>query len=322
MTIRFPRALEPGDLVAVIAPSSGVAPQMHERLDAALAFLKRAGYRVREGQYLRQQIKGASASAAERAAEWMDAMLDPDVAAVIPPWGGERAIELLPLLDFARLADAPPKWFSGFSDLSTLQLPLLLRSGWASLHGPNLMQLAGPALDATSAVVQQAWRCGPGAHLAQSASAQSPWRCLNAPTASLHIEGRLVGGCLDSISRLAGSPYGALPAFQAEHAGDGAIVFLENAELAPFELARALQGLRLAGWFDQASAVLLGRNAASDGADFTADDAVALALGGLACPVVLDVDIGHVAPQWSVVQGAKGRVTWRDGVGLLDQRLS
>lgn len=69
------------------------------------------------------------------------------MAAVIPPWGGEFAIEVLGRLDFDRLREASPKWFSGCSDLSTIQVPLLLRAGWASLHGPNLMQLWDPALD-------------------------------------------------------------------------------------------------------------------------------------------------------------------------------
>src|SRR4051812_33149232 len=89
MSIRFPRGLKAGDLVAVVAPSSGVRSAMHGRLDSALAVLRGAGFHVREGKFLRRQVKGASASADERAGELMNALLDPDVAAVIPPWGGE-----------------------------------------------------------------------------------------------------------------------------------------------------------------------------------------------------------------------------------------
>jgi muramoyltetrapeptide carboxypeptidase LdcA involved in peptidoglycan recycling len=323
MSIRFPRALKRGDLIAVIAPSSGVQEGMHGRLSQAIGLLEDAGFRVREGNSLRHQAKGASARATERATELMDALLDPDVAAVIPPWGGELAIELLPLLDFDRLANAAPKWLSGFSDLSTIQVPLLVRSGWASLHGPNLMQLPEPALDPTTARIFDAWRCEFGSKLHQQESSMTPWRLLNDSCRSLRFEGRLIGGCVDSISRLSGTPYGALPAFSSSHSDDGVIVFLENAELRAFEFARALHGLRLAGWFEEVSGVLFGRDAAagSNHASFTSHDAIDSALGDLPCPVILDVDIGHVGPQWSLVQGAKGVVEWSNGKGSLDQCL-
>ena len=184
---RFPRALRPGDTVAVMAPSSGVRPAMHGRLDAALALLRGKGFEVREGRSLRRQEQGASASGPERAAELMAALLDPTVAAVIPPWGGELAIEVLEHLDFDRLRDASPKWFSGFSDLSTIQLPLLVRAGWASLHGPNLMQLADPALDGVSARIFDAWASGAGAELAQPQAPPEVGRALLAAEDPLQL---------------------------------------------------------------------------------------------------------------------------------------
>jgi muramoyltetrapeptide carboxypeptidase LdcA involved in peptidoglycan recycling len=72
---------------------------------------------------------------------------DPAVGAIMPPWGGELAIELLDLIDFAALSFMLPKWLLGYSDLSTLQLPLTLVSGWATAHGPNLMDLAPTQTD-------------------------------------------------------------------------------------------------------------------------------------------------------------------------------
>ena len=324
MQIQFPRALRHGDLIAVVAPSSGVRAPMHGRLDAAIRLLEEQGYRVREGASLRRQHKGASASAEERAAEFMDVLLDPDVAAVIPPWGGERALELQPLIDFDRLAEAPAKWFSGFSDLSTLQVPLLLRSGWASLHGPNLMQLADADLDPVTRRIVDAWHCGRGDTLRQVPSDAGRWRCMAAAGAPMQIEGRLVGGCLDSISRLAGSPHGDVPAFGKATRDEGLLVFLENAELKPFELARALRGLRHAGWFDHATGILIGRDPTNDDADpdaFGRSDAIEAALGGLCCPVILDMDIGHVPPQWSLVQGARALLDWHGDSATLTQML-
>ncbi|HEY1399790.1 S66 peptidase family protein [Roseateles sp.] len=324
--IRIPRPLRAGDVLAVVAPSSGVKPAMHERLDAALSMLRRQGFIVREGRSLRQQVQGASASAAERAVELMDVLLDPDVAAVIPPWGGELAIELLPLLDFDRLRKAPPKWFSGFSDLSTIQVPLLLRAGWASLHGPNLMQLWDPALDAVSKRIVDLWFAKRGAPFEQDAAPGTLARRLDGGVEPLSIEGRLVGGCLDSLSRLSGASVADVAGWRAA-LGDGErpLWFFEVAELPPFELARALHGLRLAGWFDGAAGIVFGRSAVAQeiasGGDFTEEHALQRALSDLPCPVLLDLDIGHVGPQWSIVQGALGRIDWRPGHATLSQSL-
>lgn len=325
--IRFPRPLRAGDVVAVVAPSSGVKPAMHSRLDAALDRLRSLGFVVREGRSLRQQVKGASTGGAERAAELMEVLLDPEVAAVVPPWGGELAVEVIEHLDFARLRDASPKWFSGFSDLSTLQVPLLLNAGWASLHGPNLMQLWDPALDAVSARIFDLWMTDAREPFEQHSAPGTVVRRLDGCEEPLEMEGCLVGGCLDSVARLSGTPWADVRAWRgALGEGERPLWFFEVAELPPFELARTLHGLRLAGWFDDAAGVLLGRSAVSAevarGGEFTEADALERALGVLPCPVLLDLDIGHVAPQWSMVQGALGRIEWRDRQAILSQTLA
>ncbi|MFY8118257.1 MAG: S66 family peptidase [Roseateles sp.] len=329
---RRPRPLRAGDLVALCAPSSGVEPALFPRLERAIAALKARGLRVREGQTLRRQHKQCSAPADERAAELQSLLLDPEVAAVMPPWGGERAIELLHLLDFEALAAAEPKWFSGFSDLSTLQLPLALRAGWMSLHGPNLMELGADVLDETTAAiwptlfqadppVQHAsarwqaqgpdWRSEPGAgrHLTEP----TRWRRLDGSVEPLQLRGRLIGGCLDTISRLAGSAYGDLRGWTQQPGIGPHLLFLENCEMAPCELLRALVSLRLHGWFEGAAGVLIGRHAP---AAVTAperlnhEEAVREALSGLGLPVLIDADIGHVPPQLSLIQGEWAALHW------------
>lgn len=329
---RRPRPLREGDLVALCAPSSGVEPALVPRLERAIAALQRHGLRVREGQTLRREYKECSAPAAERAAELQAFLLDPEVAAVLPPWGGERAIELLPLLDFGRLASAAPKWFSGFSDLSTLQLPLVLRAGWMSLHGPNLMELGADALDETTAEIwptlfqadppmQRAsqrwqserpdWRQQPGA--GRNLTETTRWRRLDGRTEPLQLHGRLIGGCLDTLARLAGTAYGDLRSWRQQDGIGPHLLFLENCEMAPCELLRALWSLRLHGWFEGAAGVLIGRHApaaVTQPDKLSHEDAVRAALDELDLPVLLDADIGHMPPQVSLIQGESAAVLW------------
>jgi muramoyltetrapeptide carboxypeptidase len=101
--------------------------------------LRTQGFLVEEGRCLRSQTQDASAPADVRAAELMHFLLRDDIDAIFPPWGGELAIELLHPLDWAALSNAKPKWLIGYSDSSTWMLPMTLRLGWATVHGPCLM---------------------------------------------------------------------------------------------------------------------------------------------------------------------------------------
>ncbi|WP_235734694.1 LD-carboxypeptidase [Nocardioides alcanivorans] len=279
-----------------------------------------------------------SAPKHRRADELMRMLLDPAIAAVVPPWGGETGIDILDLLDFDALAAAEPCWLVGYSDLTTVMLPLMLRSGWATLHGGNLMDTPYRAVDGTAhwtdvaaasgKIVQRApgrFRKGFVDYVEQPGvdrfelSEPGGWSVLGG--GDVDVRGLLVGGCVEMLSPLASTPYADVPGFARTHADDGVLVFLEACEWSPFDVARALHAFRLAGWFDHASGVLIGRPAAPDAEGWSQKEAVADALGGLDVPVVLDVDCGHVAPHLPLVTGVPTRVTVRDGSGTVSQIL-
>lgn len=345
MLISYPKSLASGDLIAVTAPSAGVAERFHPRLNLAVDALRKRGFCVLEGKCLRQQQKDASATPQQRASELMEFLTDPEVAAVMPPWGGELAIELLPLIDFEGLRAHPAKWFSGFSDLSTLQLPLTLLSGWATLHGPNLMELGAAEPDELTASIWRVltasgvgwlsqtasrkfqrqgadWVTQPGANL--TLSEDTLWKRLDGSAEPVQLKGRLIGGCLDTVARLAGTRYGNVPQFIGTSRRDGVLLYLENVEMKPCELLRALFSVRLCGWFEGLNGILIGRSAAPDASehtDFSYVDALQSALNGVKCPVLYDMDIGHVPPQLSLVNGALAQVEFHGGSGTVAQHL-
>ncbi len=320
-----------GELIGVTAPSAGVPAELRARLDFAVAWLERAGYRVRLGECL-DGAGVVSAPPRERADEFTRMLTDPDVRAVIPPWGGELAVEILEFLDLEAIAAADPTWLIGYSDLSTLLVPLTTVCGVATLHGQNLMdtpyELPEEVVHWTRAAAAEG-----GAQLAQSATrlqrsaaaghgdfrrdptdsvytldAPGRWRRLDGGAQDLDVRGRLIGGCVEVLAPLAGSRFGDVAGFGAREAADGLIVYVEAAESAALDIARGLWSLRLAGWFESANAVLVGRSHAPDSAGFTQEEAVHSALGDLGIPVVLDVDCGHVVPQLALINGASARV--------------
>jgi muramoyltetrapeptide carboxypeptidase LdcA involved in peptidoglycan recycling len=253
-------------------------------------------------------------------------------------------MELLPRLDFDALRHLPPKWLLGFSDISTLQMPLALRAGWSSVHGSNLMDLAPSqteplvtgvfdllAHDGRTPFVQQASKhyqvhwipFETDAAAAWNQTEPTRWRRLDGRDEEpLSLRGRLIGGCLDTIGRLAGTPFGDVPHFVREHRDDGALLYFENCVHDPCEMLRNLLGLRLHGWFEGLSGVLIGRNAApqmKDPTRLTHSQAVRDVLSDLPCPVLLDLDIGHHQPQFTLVNGALAELHYEAGAGSLSQ---
>ena len=344
MPIRFPAPLVPGDLIAVTAPSSGVEAALHPRLDRVLAHLRAQGFRVEEGLCLRDEVRSASAPADQRAQELMACLLRDDVAALIPPWGGERAIELLDRLDWAALSQARPKWLLGYSDTSTWLLPMTLRLGWATAHGPCLMDLVPGQDDDLSrgAMRALATPAHGGFEQRQSSRWQSRWTDFAVDPASVYqlteatrwwplqgqtevdIGGRLIGGCVDTLMHTAGTPYGDVAAFMAAQRardGEGTLLYLENSGLTPTDWLRAMHRLRWAGWLDVGAGlagVLVGRSAAPDttkAGQLRYAEALQATLGELSCPVLVDMDIGHRPPQLVLVNGARARVRWDAAAG-------
>lgn len=342
--VRYPPPLKPGDLIAVTSPSSGVADAMRPRLEFCLEHLRQRGYRVVVGSCM-DGTAVTSAPAAERAAELTAMLTDPRVRAVVPPWGGEGALELLSLLDFDAIGAAEPTWLVGYSDTSTLMLPLTLRTGVATVHAPNLMdtpyRVPVPLMDWLDVVAAPGgsgftqgsgalYRGGEMANFRDSPTsrgweltAPGSWKRLPSadPSDRVQASGRLIGGCLETAAMLPGTPFGDLAGFARRYAPEGLIVYLEVAESSALAAARLLHHVRLAGWLDAANAVLIGRSGAPDDRRFTQLDALESALGDLTVPVLYDVDFGHVPPQLALVNGVLATVGFDGTTGTLVQKL-
>ncbi len=323
--VQFPAPLQYGDRIGVTSPSSGLAGVGGERIDFCVSVLRNAGFDVVVGTSM--DGTGITAGpAAERAAELTTMLCEPTIRCVIPPWGGETAIDLVDLLDWDALAAADPTWLVGYSDISTILLPITTRLGWATLHGDNLADTPYAVPDGL--LGWQDLAAGPGPHRQRDSGMVADWwRFAEDPQAtewkrvsdgqwdlhgtdSVQVSGRLIGGCVETLCNLAGTPYGDVSEFGRQYAEDGLIVYLEAAEDEAATICRNLHGLRLAGWFEHARAILIGRTNAPDNPKMTQHDAVLDALGRLDLPIVFDVEIGHVPPHLPLVNGAMATLTF------------
>ncbi|HET9423680.1 MAG TPA: LD-carboxypeptidase, partial [Nocardioides sp.] len=214
--MRFPPPLRPGDTIGVTAPSSGVPDKLRPRIEAGIADLRARGYDVQVGECL-YGGDVTSAPKEQRAAELTAMLRDPAIRAVAPPWGGELAIDLVDLVDWQALEAAEPTWFVGFSDLTTVMLPLTLRTGWATLHGSNLMDTAfepapgtlhwtevasatEPFTQSSPGRYREGWddyESDPGVS-EMTLDLDGTWSVLGGGSAE--FGGRLVGGCIEVLS--------------------------------------------------------------------------------------------------------------------------
>jgi muramoyltetrapeptide carboxypeptidase len=314
MAIRFPAPLRPGDRVGVTSPSKGVERREQDQLERAVSAVRTRGYDVVIGECM-DGTSHTSAPAQERAAELMAMLTDPRIRAVVPPRGGETAIDLLPLLDWEAVAAARPTWLVGFSDISTLLLPMTLRTGIATLHTNNLMntpyKLGAQVLTWPDIVAFDR-----GASFTQSGK----WVRLDGDGPA-DVTGRLVGGCIEAVRHLVGTPYGDVARFARQHAPEGLIVYLEAAGDDAFSVCRSLHGMRLAGFFTAANAILIASTFAPDSPTLTQGEAVLDALARVGVPIIAEVGCGHVPPYVPIVNGALAHLEFGTGPATLTQSL-
>ncbi|WP_026688558.1 S66 family peptidase [Alteribacter aurantiacus] len=328
--------LTKGDTIAVTAPSSGVDKGLHPILKEAVARFEQNGYRVTCGNTAWTQDKAKSAPAKKRAKELNEVLKDETTGAIIPPWGGELLIEILEHLQFDRVKE---KWILGYSDTSLLLLAITVNTGLATAHGTNFVDLRGEETDKTTAMWERVLQTATGESVVQYSSDfyQTQWQFDNPTPWVFHldektewktvsgskekVEGRLLGGCIDVIHHLVGTPFGDVKAFQAERInGEPILWYFENCDLSTTDLKRCLVQMKMAGWFDHCSGILFGRSASNTPVEnYTAEDVYKEMAHELGVPVIYDVDCGHVPPQVTLVNGAYATVSVDKGKGTIEQ---
>ncbi|GAA0366120.1 S66 family peptidase [Bacillus horti] len=333
--IKYP-LLTQGAAIGVTSPSSGVNDELHDLLYLSFKSLESKGYTINSGQTIWTQHKAKSAPAIIRANEFNKMMTDEQIDIIIPPWGGELLIEILEHLDLERYQ---PKWVLGYSDTSVLLLAITLNTGIATAHGTNLIDLRGEYSDSTTEIWQSVLSTKAGKSIVQYSSEkfQKQWNHSDPSPCVFHLteetkwktvtntkvraQGRLLGGCIDVIRHLIGTPYGDVKHFQQQYINNEPFIwYIENCQLSTTELRRSLVQMKLAGWFDHCSCLLFGRSDGNRAIDqYTVEDIYKELYEELKIPVVYDIDCGHVPPQITFINGAHAEIEVEEGRGIVKQ---
>lgn len=303
--------LVPGDRVAILSPASVINPGY---VRGAVATLEKWGLSPEVMPHALGESGSFSGTAAERLSDFREALLDPEVRAVICSRGGYGCVHLLPELD--RLLSSgrvEPKWLVGFSDVSALHA-LWNRHGWPSVHASMTkhLALAGPE-DPLNLRLLSILRGGLPALTLPTGFSGSPAgkrsRCGGA-------RGMVAGGNLAVIGGLAGTPFNPVR--------PGTILLIEDIAEPIYKVERILWQLRLAGIFDNLAGLIVGqftdyRAPSRDHADMYAMIDTFLSGGGEDCrfPVAMDVPVGHVDDNHPVLLNRQARLEVTSGQAVL-----
>ncbi|MFH0869701.1 MAG: S66 peptidase family protein [archaeon] len=137
-----PAPIEKGDMLAIIAPSSGSGSLFTHRVKNGIGALKALGFRIKIFPTLSKFKDDDAGTPEERAADVNDAFEDNDVKGIICSIGGLAANSILDLVDYKLIA-RHPKVFCGYSDITVLHHAFRKKSKLITFYGPALMTQFG-----------------------------------------------------------------------------------------------------------------------------------------------------------------------------------
>ncbi|WP_293909455.1 S66 peptidase family protein [Deinococcus sp.] len=324
-----PRALQPGDTVAALSLSSGFVTEVMHRYEAGRRQIQTAlGWTIipapnalRGADYLYRNPQA-------RADDLYWALENDEVAGLLSVIGGDDSIRLLPLIDL-NIIRAHPKVFLGYSD-STVTLMQFLRAGVCAFHGPALLsdfaEHSGIRPEVARSAAQATMHAGPYTiePSAEWAAGGPDWldaELQNVPRpftpsdgwvwlqGTQVAEGHLIGGCLDVLDMLSGTP-----GWPESELWRGAMLCLEtsNDVPPPSQVGYWLRNFAAQGMLQSAAGLVLARPR-----DYTPQmitelygwvSKVLWEAGREDLPVLANVDFGHTSPQLTLPFGALARL--------------
>ena len=202
MEYTYAAPLQPGDTIAVVAPSSTLAGA---DVTKGLVFLRSLGYELKIGKSVSAFDGYLAGPDRLRAADINDAFADDTVKAIVCLRGGYGATRILPLLDYDLIA-AHPKLFVGFSDITALHTAFLQRCGFCPIHGTMVMSLGRDASEYTKEQFAYGLQ-----HPYEARELPLPPDCSPKTLVPGAVTGPLVGGNMMLLSVLMGTPYAIDP---------------------------------------------------------------------------------------------------------------
>lgn len=297
-----PKALQSGMTIGLVFPAGWTKM---EEVEAGKAYLEKLGYKVLLGSNAGKQLGYLSTTDKERAAEFMAAVENKAVDAIICVRGGYGTMRMLTLLDYTSIRKHP-KIISGYSDITALINTIHQRTGLVCFHGPGAL---APWHEFTEkSFLTVATPPQPTSDEKKSKKHYEPivmpptegWKTMTAGKA----RGRLIGGNLTLLATTTGTPL--------EIDTKGALLFFEDVTEEPYRIDRMITQLLLAGKLQSCKGIAIGQFTKCDAEDaahsFTVQEVLTDRLSGLGIPIVTGLQFGHVPQKYTYPIGIQAEL--------------
>jgi muramoyltetrapeptide carboxypeptidase len=294
-----PKKLERGNKIAVTAPGGAIwDPKEVVRFET---LLKNMGFSVVLGETLTKKYGYLAGTDEERAKELMNFFSDPSVDGIITMRGGWGCARLLDILDYDVIRENP-KFFMGFSDITSLLIAFYIKSGLVTFHG-----LVGVNTwnEFSTDIFNRVACVGENCTLPIEGDLSKSFMQINEGVAT----GKLIGGNLSVISGVVGSPYFELP--------HDSILFLEETNEEPYVVDRLLTHLKVANVYDRVKGVIFGHCskclAENPNESMPTIEVIKEHFSTLKIPVSYGSPIGHIASKWTLPVGIEVEMNASNG---------
>ena len=286
----FPAPLKKGDKIAIVSPASHIKP---EYVDGAVKVISQMGYEPVVSEHCKGEHGSYSGTIEERLGDFMDALHNPEVKAILCSRGGYGVVHLLEYLDAEDVA-ANAKWLIGFSDISALHAAMV-NAGVVSVHASMAKHLTQFGAD------NYATRTLFGILQGEKPIYNVPSHEFNKTG---EVEGRLVGGNMAVLCGLLDTEFDLL--------SRGDILFIEDIGESIYKIERMLYNLRLSGVLPMLGGLIVGRFTEYQSPDCNGDtmeQMISRMVEPYDIPVAFDFPVGHVDENVPMLEGANARLS-------------
>ena len=326
--MKYPDFLGENGVIGFVAPSFGCATEPYKTaFTNALNKFKDMGFGVDLGPNCFEDLGIGISNTPQACAEELNSSYcsgKNDI--LISCGGGELMCEVIPYMDFERLKRAKPKWYMGYSDNTNFTFLATTICDTAAIYGPcaaafgmepwhesledALELLRGNKTTFHNYAMWEKESLKDEEHPLAAYHVTETTNIINVPQGRIEMEGRLIGGCMDCLVNIVGTEFDHVKEFIGKYKEDGFIWFLEACELNVMSIRRAIWQLKHAGWFEHVKGFLIGRPLCFGEEMFGIDQyrAVTDLLKEYEVPIIMDMDIGHLAPMMPMVCGATAKV--------------
>lgn len=348
--MKYPEFLKKNGTIGFVAPSFGCNIEPYKTaFEHALTKFDEQGFQTEIGLNCYEGKGIGISNTPDKCGQEINTMYASDTNDVlISCGGGELMCEILDFVDFDLLKKSKPKWFMGYSDNTNLTYLLTTICDTASIYGPCAaafgMEPWHKSIEDACAVLQgkkqklQGYRGYEKESLKTEENPLAPYHITEKKELKLFVtswekgasqvdevfmSGRLVGGCMDCLVNLLGTRYDKTTEFLEKYKGDGFIWFLESCDLNVMAIRRAMWQMEHAGWFRYVKGFMVGRPLVHGQVLMGLDQyhAVLDVIQKYNVPVIMDADIGHIAPMMPLICGSYASITASDNNLVADMKL-